>query len=78
MRAPVERETGRFNVLGSNGNQDVAIEYTNMIDATTLSDATERRIPGTRRYTLQNGSHLNTDDGKTFEEAATGKSYRRV
>lgn len=73
-----EEQTGKFKVIDDQGNTDHAVEYTKMIDATELSDTSERWIPGTKRYMLQSSrNHLNKN-GDTFQEVATGRTFKRV
>jgi hypothetical protein len=77
-RAPKEEQTGTIRIVDDQGKEDVAVEYTKMIDATTLSDSSERWIPGTKRYMLQSSrNHLNKN-GETFEEVATGRTFKRA
>lgn len=77
-KPPREEQTGKFKVVDDQGNEDVAVEYTNMIDATSMSDTSEQRVPGTKRYILQSSrNHLNKN-GDTFEEVATGRTFKRV
>jgi hypothetical protein len=66
------RKTGGFVALGSDGNNYTVVEYTEFLDATTISDTQTQWVPGMKILKLENGEHVNPVDGGGFEVVRTG------
>lgn len=68
------KKTGGFVASGSDGKIYTVVEYTEFIDATTVSDTQTQWVPGMKTLKLENGEHVNPVDGGGFEVARTGVS----
>ena len=70
------KETGRFKAIDSNEQIYNIIEYTNYIDASTLSG--KQFVEGLKELHTDNGLRVNRINDEEFCIAESGVSIRRV
>jgi hypothetical protein len=72
-----EEKTGSFQAVAGDGSTHTISLYTSFTRATFLSGESQR-VPGLKRYALDNGNHLNANEDGTFEDVRTGMTLRRT